>query len=153
MSELDRILDQMDRGWEGDAWHGPSVKRVLESITAELAVRHPIRSAHSIWEIVNHVASWNRIVRHRLIGDPIEPTPEVDWPPVWDKSEVAWKRTLENMDESRKLLRKTVEGLKDDQLNVQLPGEGYTNYVMLHGLVQHDLYHAGQIALLKKAVR
>jgi len=153
MSEVNRILDQMDRGWEGDAWHGPSVKGVLESITAELAVQHAIRSAHSIWEIVNHVAAWNRIARHRLIGDPIEPTPEVDWPPVWDKSEVAWKRTLENLVESRKLLRKTVEGLKDDQLNVQLPGEGYTNYVMLHGLVQHDLYHAGQIALLKKAAQ
>ncbi|HYL46788.1 MAG TPA: DinB family protein [Candidatus Limnocylindrales bacterium] len=153
MSEVDRILDQMDRAWEGDAWHGPSVKRVLDNITAELAVQHPVHSAHSIWEIVNHVASWNRIVRHRLIGDPIEPTPEVDWPPVWDKSEVAWKRTLENLDESRKLLRKTVDGMKEEQLNVQLPGEGYTNYVMLHGLVQHDLYHAGQIALLKKAVR
>jgi uncharacterized damage-inducible protein DinB len=153
MSEVDRLLDQMDRGWEGDAWHGPSVKRVLDNITAELAMQHPIRNAHSIWEIVNHVASWNRIVRHRLIGDPIEPTPEVDWPPVWDTSEVAWKRTLESLDESRKLLRKTVEELKDDQLNEQLPGEGYTNYVMLHGLIQHDLYHTGQIAVLKKAAR
>jgi uncharacterized damage-inducible protein DinB len=153
MSEIERILDQMDRAWEGDAWHGPSVKRVLENITAESATRHPIASAHSIWEIVHHIASWNRIVRHRLIGDHIEPTPEVDWPPVWDASEVAWKRALETMDENRKLLQKTMEGLKDDELNVQLPGEGYTNYVMLHGLVQHDLYHAGQIALLKKAIR
>lgn len=153
MSEVERILDQMDRAWEGDAWHGPSVKRVLENITAELASDHPIRSAHSIWEIIHHLGSWNRIVRHRLIGDPIEPTPEVDWPPVWDASEVAWKRSLEILDENRKLLRKTVEKLKDEQLNVQLPGEGYTNYVMLHGLVQHDLYHAGQIALLKKVVR
>lgn len=153
MSEVNRILDQMDRAWDGDAWHGPTVKRVLDNVTADLASQHPIRSAHSIWEIVNHVGSWNRIVRHRLISDPIEPTPEVDWPPVWDNSGVAWKRTLESLDESRMLLRKSVEALKDDQLNVQLLGEGYTNYVMLHGLVQHDLYHAGQIALLKKAVR
>lgn len=153
MSEVDRIRDQMDRAWEGDAWHGPSMKRVLDNVTAEMAAQHPIHNAHSIWELVNHIASWNRIVRHRLIGDPIEPTPEVDWPPVGDKSEVAWKRTLESMDENRKLLRKTVTGLKDDQLGVQLPGEGYTNYVMLHGLIQHDLYHAGQIAILKKAAR
>jgi len=153
MNEVERILDQMDRAWEGDAWHGPPVKRVLENVTAELAAQRPIHSAHSIWEIVNHVASWNRIVRHRLIGDPIEPTPEADWPPVWDVSDVAWKRTLETLDENRKLLLKTVEEMKDDQLNVQLPGEGYTNYVMLHGLIQHDLYHAGQIAILKKAVR
>jgi uncharacterized damage-inducible protein DinB len=153
MNELERILDQMDRAWEGDAWHGPPVKRVLENLTAELAGQRPIHSVHSIWEIVHHIASWNRIVRHRLIGDPIEPTREVDWPPVRDVSDVAWKRTLETLDENRELLRKTVEEMKDDQLNIQLPGEGYTNYVMLHGLVQHDLYHAGQIAILKKAVR
>lgn len=151
MAEVDRILNQMDRAWDGDSWHGPALKRVLENISAELAAQRPIRSAHSIWEIVNHIYSWNRIVRHRLIRDPIEPTPEVDWPPVWDKSEIAWKRSLEALDESHKLLGETVKELKDDELEVQLPGEGYTNYVMLHGVIQHDLYHAGQIAVLKKA--
>jgi uncharacterized damage-inducible protein DinB len=152
MSESRRILDQMDRAFSGDAWHGPSLMHVLEGIRAEDASKHAIRDAHSIWEIVHHIGAWNRIVRQRLDGEAVKVTPEQDWPPVWEVSEIAWKRALENLGESRAALRKVVATLRDDQLE-EKPVEGsVSRYTALHGVIQHDLYHAGQIAILKKAL-
>ena len=152
MSESRRILDQMDRAFSGDAWHGPSLMHVLEGIRAEDASKHAIRGAHSIWEIVHHIGAWNRIVRQRLEGEAVKVTAEQDWPPVWEVSEIAWKRALETLRESRAGLRKLVGSLGDDQLEEDLVGgSGVSRYAALHGVIQHDLYHAGQIAILKKA--
>lgn len=152
MSEVARILDQLDRGFAGEAWHGPALQELLDGVSAEDASKHPVSGAHSVWELVNHIAAWNLIVRHRVAGESVEVTPEMDWPPVWEISEVAWTRALDHVKESRDLLRGTIQQLRDEQLNQQVLGEKYSIYVMLHGLVQHDLYHAGQIAILKKGV-
>jgi len=154
MSEVERILDQMDRAFEGDAWHGPPVKTLIEGLTAEEASKHPIGGAHSIWELVHHITAWNTIVHEELGGASAQITPEVDWPPVWDATEVEWRRAVQKLYEARVRLRQTVEGLRDEQLD-ERPSQRTNNsrYVMLHGIVQHDLYHAGQIAVLKKAIR
>jgi uncharacterized damage-inducible protein DinB len=152
MSEVARILDQLDRGFAGEAWHGPALQELLDGMSAEDASKHPVSGAHSVWELVNHIAAWNLIVRHRVAGESVEVTPEMDWPPVWEISEVAWTRARDHLKESRDLLRGTIQQLRDEQLNQQVLGEKYSIYVMLHGLVQHDLYHAGQIAILKKGV-
>jgi uncharacterized damage-inducible protein DinB len=154
MSEIERILDQMDRAFEGDAWHGPPLRPMLDGLSAEDASKHPIQGAHSIWELVHHIAAWNTIVRDELLGASATVTPELDWPPVWEVSEVQWRRAMQNLVDARRRLRKTAEGLRDEQLD-ERPSKrtGNSRYLMLHGIVQHDLYHAGQIALLKKALR
>jgi uncharacterized damage-inducible protein DinB len=153
MSEIARILDQLDRAYSGEAWHGPSLLRLIEGVSAENASKHSIRGAHSIWELVNHIAAWNTIVQHELDGEVVEISAERDWPPVWEASEVAWMRSLETLAESRRRLRKAVEGLHDSQLDEKpVARSDNSRYLMLHGLVQHDLYHAGQIAVLKKAL-
>ncbi|MGB0035073.1 MAG: DinB family protein [Candidatus Acidiferrales bacterium] len=152
MSEIRRILDQMDRAFSGEAWHGPSLMQLLEGVDAESAATRPIGKAHSIWELVNHVTAWNNIVQHRLSGEKVDVTPEMDWPGVWEVNEVGWERSLENLKECRAKLRRAVELLRDDQLDDRVPGDKESFYVLLHGLVQHDLYHAGQIAILKKAL-
>jgi uncharacterized damage-inducible protein DinB len=152
MSEIHRILDQMDRAFSGDAWHGPSLMTVLDGISAEDASKHPIHGAHSIWELVHHIGSWNTISQHRLAGEDVKVTPERDWPPVWEVSETAWKRALEDLVESRGRLRESVKGFSDERLETKATGPDYTCYVVLQGVVQHDLYHAGQIVMLKKAL-
>ena len=142
----------MDRAFSGDAWHGPSVSSLLDGISAEDAARHPIAPAHSIWELLHHLRAWNAIVQRRLKNEAVEVTSEMDWPPVLETSEVAWKRALEDFRESRERLRAVVENFPADRL-AETPGNSKDSaYVMLHGLVQHDLYHAGQIAILKKAL-
>ncbi|HYL68209.1 MAG TPA: DinB family protein [Candidatus Limnocylindria bacterium] len=152
MSEINRILDQLDRAYSGEAWHGPSLRNLLEGISAEDASQHSIHNAHSIWELVNHVAAWHVIVARRLAGESPEVTQEMDWPPVWEASEVSWIRTLEHLAESYKRVRQTAAKLRDDQLDQKLTAKGDSFYMTLHGLIQHDLYHAGQIAILKKAL-
>jgi uncharacterized damage-inducible protein DinB len=151
-NEIRRILDQMDRAFSGDAWHGPPLLALLEGLSAEDASKHPVKSAHSIWELVHHIGAWNTIVHRRLEGQVVEVTTEQDWPPVWEVSDVAWNRAMENLKESRGRLREFVEGLRDDQLEETVGKNGTSRYVILHGIVQHDLYHGGQIAILKKAL-
>jgi len=153
--EIDRILDQMDRAFSGDAWHGPSLMSLLEGISAEDASKHAVHGAHSVWELVHHMASWYTILQHRLRGETVDVTTERDWPPVWEVSEAAWKRALESLSESRARLRTVVAGMQDDQLDLldqKTSGPNTSRYVVLHGVIQHDLYHAGQIAILKKAL-
>ena len=152
MSEINRILDQMDRAFSGEAWHGPDLTQLLNGISSEDASRHPVPGAHSIWELVNHIAAWNTIVQQKSKGEPVEVTTELDWPPVWEVSDVSWKRSLATLVENRTRLRNHVKTVRDGQLDERVQRENYSQYVLLHGSVQHDLYHAGQIAVLKKAL-
>ena len=155
MSEIDRILDQMDRAFSGEAWHGPSLMNTLDGLSAEDASKHAIRGAHSIWELVHHLGSWNGIVLHRLRGEDVEVTAERDWPPVWEVSETSWRRAVENLAESQLRLRTFAASIEDDLLDrkdQKTTGASTSRYIVLHGLIQHTLYHAGQIAILRKAL-
>ena len=69
MTEIERILDQLKRAYEGDAWHGPSVREALAGVTAQQAHARPLTNAHSIWELVHHIAVWENVGRRRLEGD------------------------------------------------------------------------------------
>ncbi len=152
MSEVKRIEDQLRRAMEGEAWHGPSLREILEGVTAEQAARRSISAAHSIWEIVLHITVWESVVRRRLAGEVIvELPPEQDWPRPRDGGEAAWKQALADLVRGNQMLRQAILGLSEERLRETVPGKDYSVYFMLHGLVQHDLYHAGQIALLKKA--
>ncbi len=151
MTESQRIAEQLKLAFEGPAWHGPAVMQILAGVTAEGAAQKPLRAAHSIWEIVLHIAVWEDVARRRTLGEKAEPTDEEDWPAVADPSEVAWKTALQALEAGHRRLRATVEALEEARLSQEVTGRGYSLYVMLHGVVQHDLYHAGQIAILKKA--
>jgi uncharacterized damage-inducible protein DinB len=152
MSEIQRIEDQLRRAFEGHAWHGPAVRELLADVTATQAAARPLSGAHSIWEIALHIATWERVVRQRMQGETIvDLPPEQDWPPVRDASEAAWRRAIEELERANHDLRETIAQANEARLNETVAGKDHTVYVMLHGLIQHDLYHAGQIAILKKA--
>jgi uncharacterized damage-inducible protein DinB len=151
MEEVNRIDDQLKRAFEGHAWHGPSMLEVLADVTAERAAAKPLSGAHSTWEIVLHVTAWHAGVRRRLEGERVELSPEEDWPPVTDTSDTAWRQALAALQQTHTELRSTVSRLADSRLPEKVAGKDHSVYVMLHGLIQHNLYHAGQVALLKKA--
>lgn len=156
MTEIERISDQFRRAFDGNAWHGPSVMALLEGVTAAQAAARPIPSAHSIWQLVSHIAAWERACLRRLNGDPAQLTDEEDWPAVSDTSEPAWQNTKNELVATHQQLLDKIAELDDSRLNEPIisdPSTTYSSvYVTLHGGVQHDLYHAGQIAILKKAV-
>ena len=148
--EVHRIEDQLQRAFEGGAWHGPSVLEVLEGVTAAKAAARPVAGAHSIWEMVLHIAAWKGAVRRRLQGEPVELTDAEDWPAVRDTDEAAWAAAQEKLRSGHQALRRAIAKLSDARLKEEVPGKDYTHYHLAHGVIQHDLYHAGQIALLRK---
>jgi uncharacterized damage-inducible protein DinB len=152
MNEAERLADQLRRAYEGGAWHGPSVTEVLRGVTAAQAAQRPVAHAHTIWEVVHHIAAWEVFVRRRLAGEVIGEVPsEEDWPPVADATEKAWREALDSLRRSNQQLREAVARFAPSRLNEIVPGKDYSFYVMLHGVAQHATYHAGQISLLNKA--
>jgi uncharacterized damage-inducible protein DinB len=153
MREIERIADQLKRAHEGGAWHGPSLKELLKDVSAEQAAARPVAGVHSIWELVLHIEAWERAALRRLGGHPAQIyNTEEDWPQVSGADEGEWRQTKEKLAETNESLRETVLLLEDERLDAPILPEMSTAYVTLHGVVQHTLYHAGQIALLKKAL-
>jgi len=151
MSEIERITDQLRRAFEGDAWHGPSVREVLEGVTPEMAARRVIPEAHTIWEIVLHIAAWEAFVRRHLEGETLKGFTGVeDWPEVYDASPGAWRRAIDLLVQGHLALNQAFTRFPEARLNETVPDKQFPFYVLIHGAIQHDIYHAGQIALLKK---
>jgi uncharacterized damage-inducible protein DinB len=155
-TEVERIRDQFLRAFDGEAWHGPSVMHLLNGITAQQAASHPVPGAHSIWELTLHIAAWKDACRRRLEGDPAQLSDAEDWQPINDTSEAAWEDAKRSLIDSHRELIHAISNLDESRLNepiIKDPHIPFSSvYVTLHGGVQHDLYHAGQIAMLKKAL-
>jgi uncharacterized damage-inducible protein DinB len=154
MSETARLADQIRRAFDGEAWHGDSLIEILEGVDAATAADHPIKNAHSIWELVLHITAWDGAVLKRTGGTAVQLSGEQNFPPVKDTSEAAWRQAVENAKHTHNDLVQAVAAFPDARLAEQVPGktESYYNFFyMFSGIVQHELYHAGQIALLKKA--
>ena len=154
MTEIERILDQLKRAYEGNAWHGPAVLEALSGVTAEQAHARPLGNAHSIWELVQHIAVWEDVGRRRLSGDraPIAISSPEDWPSPEDTSEAAWEKAKAALDRGHQALVEAIARTPETRLDEPIFEGMSTVYVTLHGVIQHDLYHAGQISMLKKAV-
>jgi uncharacterized damage-inducible protein DinB len=156
MSESARLADQIRRSFDGEAWHGDSLNQILEGVIAKQAAAHPIPDAHSIWELILHIAAWDGAVLRRTRGSAVTLTDAENFPPVHDINEAAWKRAVDYARSVHKDLVNEVSKFPDSRLQDQVPGktEKYYNFFyMFSGIVQHELYHAGQIALLKKAAK
>ena len=151
MTETERIVDQLKRGFLGEAWHGPAVMEILEGVTAEQATARPFDGGHSIWELALHIEAWVRACRRRLQGDRAQLTDVEDWPAVTGSDERAWKQVRESIKQAHDELGSAILLLDEVRLDQPIIEGMSSVYVTLHGVIQHSLYHAGQIAILKKA--
>ena len=157
MSEIDRIVDQFEREHDGDPWHGSPLSAILRDITAADAARRPLPGAHSVWELVLHITAWKNEVRRRLSGAAAALPEEGDWPEVGDPTEQRWDAAKSRLGAAHRQLLTDIRAMPESRLHEATndprhrpTGAGVSVYQLLHGLVQHDTYHAGQIALLKK---
>ncbi|MGA9641833.1 MAG: DinB family protein [Terriglobales bacterium] len=153
MAETGRIADQLRRAFYGGAWHGDSLFEILTGVTAAQAAARPIKNAHSIWELVLHIAAWDGAVQRRMTGVAVQVSDAENFPPVTDTSEAAWGKTLEEVRRVHDELTAAVTHFPEASLLKPVPGKKGAHYTfgyMLDGLAQHELYHAGQISLLKK---
>jgi len=157
MTIKDRIRDQLERAHDGDPWCGPSLMSVLGGVSAEQAARRVPGVAHSIWEIVLHVSAWQGVVARRIVGEPVAAPSEGDWPVVHHTSDSSWREALGLLRETHRRLGEALDSLDESRLDQRIGdsrdpamGTGMTVYANLHGIAQHAMYHAGQIALLYK---
>jgi uncharacterized damage-inducible protein DinB len=151
MSEAARIAEQLRNAFEGNAWHGPALLELLADVDPATAASHPLPETHSIWELVLHIAAWDNAVNRRIVEDKaLQLKSSQNFPPVKDKSSAAWKKAIVHLKQTHAALVKTAAGLSEKRLGDRVPGKKYNIRFMLDGVVQHELYHAGQIAILKK---
>jgi uncharacterized damage-inducible protein DinB len=153
MSESAHIADELRRAFDGEAWHGDPLFKILTGVTAAQAAAHPIPDAHSIWELVLHIAAWDDAVRRRMGGVAVKLSAGKNFPPVTDTSEAAWQKALAYVAATHEQLIAGVEKFPKASWDKQVSGKSGAHYnfrFMLHGVAQHEAYHAGQIALLKK---
>lgn len=151
MTETERILNTYDRVMHGDAWHSYPIWQVLESISAECAAHRPITNAHTIWEIVLHMIFWEGVATRRLGGQRAGLDEALNFPAPPAPSEANWRTTLEQFRGSNQEFRSALQKLDAARLDEMSAAGKRSFYDEAHGLIQHNVYHAGQIALLKKS--
>ncbi|MBZ5538950.1 MAG: DinB family protein [Acidobacteriia bacterium] len=152
VSEAADFAAQLRAIHEGDAWHGPALRELLSGLSPAQAASRPFAQAHSIWEIVLHIAAWENVFRRRLAGAALHQPEEGDFPPIANLTPAAWEESLAHLEGVHEELQRAVAALPESALEQIVPGRPYTVRFMLQSAVRHHVYHAGQIALLKKAL-
>lgn len=154
MSEVKRIISLLKEIYYGPAWHGPAIKELLKGVTAKKALAKPVKGFHSIWEVVLHLTTWTEVAEKRVKGEKVQQvTSEKDWPFYSNKTEKAWKKALENLDFHQKKLLQSLKKTKDAKLSEKVQRSGSRLDTLLYGTINHEMYHAGQIGVLKKLMQ
>jgi uncharacterized damage-inducible protein DinB len=153
MTHLEFLSSHIGEAITGPVWHAQSLDELLADVTAEEAGTRPIPDAHSIAELVAHMGVWAAEAERRLSGATGSPSEAENFPQVDTSSDAAWQAVLQQLREQHKSLERATQKIDEVLLHVKLPNRRHTRAVMLHGVVEHDAYHAGQIALLKKLIR
>ena len=153
MSEISFIVNQLKIAFDGEPWHGPAVMEILEGVDGKTAASRPINHAHSIWELVIHLAGWEHVVCQRLQGQIATLNDAQNFGHLDSTTEQSWQSALAILRQNHAQLIKLVSALPEARLTDRVPGKDYDVRFMLYGAVQHAAYHAGQIAILKRARR
>lgn len=148
------LLDLIDQAFDHKAWHGTNLRGSIRGLRAEDAAWRPGPGRHNIWETVVHAAYWKYIVRRRILSEArgsfsLEGS---NWfvRPSSKPSEEEWKKDVKLLIEAHRSMRAAISGLTDAELKVKPKGSKVSNVDLIAGIASHDLYHAGQIQLLKR---
>ncbi|MFP6598617.1 MAG: DinB family protein, partial [Candidatus Hydrogenedentota bacterium] len=118
----------------------------------ETARTRSVANTHSIWEIAAHMVAWQEYTIRVMDGQDSTFLDDAhDWPDVKDKSDDEWILLVEKLAEGSRLIAEKLESWEDEKLRETVQGRDFPFKVLLHGIAQHNIYHSGQIALLKKA--
>lgn len=149
------LLQMLDQAFKAPSWHGTPLWGTLRGVDWRDALRRPGRGRHNIWELVLHTAYWKYIVRRRLKHDPELQFPRLgsNWLPLPAKPGAAdWGRDLALLKEQHRLLRTTIARFPEAQLPRRAWKSRWSNVANIYGIASHDLYHAGQIQLVKRLI-
>ena len=150
MDQTQRIADAYRAATIKGAWYGPSLAELLAQIPAKLATTSPLPGAHSIAELLQHLLLWNERIRNTSETTPLPPwVQEKDWA----ERPIPWSELVLRWSQSRELLEEKIRNFPVADLAKQVPGRNYPYETMLHGIVEHTIYHSGQIAMVLSMLR
>lgn len=147
MRPVERLMDELNASFDGAARFGQSLRTALDGVTEEQARAHPLPNAHSILEIVVHAGSWMDMTSRRMRREAIEATTVEDWSDVTTHS---LARATEELHHAHSRLLDALARTRPEELDLPLTGTSQTVRQALETIIQHNIYHAGQIALLQK---
>jgi uncharacterized damage-inducible protein DinB len=152
-AEMDLLLFLIDQSYEKKAWHGPNLRGSIRGVDHETATWRPGPQRHNIWEIVVHAAYWKYVVRRRLLGEkrgsfPLEGSNWFVRPETVTKE--AWRDDVALLEEMHRTMRAEIAALKPEDLLKKPASSKVSNAALIAGIASHDVYHAGQIQLLKR---
>lgn len=155
--EIDLLLSLLDQAYDRRSWHGTNLRGSLRGVSAAEAARRPGPGRHNIWEVVVHAAYWKYAVWRRLTGERRGsfPLKGSNWfvRPAGTGDEPAWRADVGLLERMHRQLREAVAALPANHVSRALPASPFTVGALVSGAAAHDLYHAGQIQLLKKLTR
>jgi hypothetical protein len=157
-NELAIILDLTDQAFDHNAWHGTNLRGSIRGLNPEQISWRPAKGKHNIWELTLHAAYWKYIVRRRLLNEekgsfPLKGSNFFERPVQEFSDKKAWEKDVKLLVETHRSLRAAIANLKPQDLNYTPPQSRVSNLKMLNGIAAHDLYHAGQIQLIKRLYR
>lgn len=156
-SEMKILLQAIEEGYSKKAWHGTNLRGSIRGLAAKDALWRPGKNRHNIWEIVVHCAYWKYIVRRRILEEkrgsfPVEGS---NWfiRPIGRIDEKEWKQDIKLLDDMHKLLVTAIKTIKSSNLSNKPHGSKVDNRAIITGIAMHDVYHAGQIQVIKRMMR
>ena len=153
---IQHVIKLLQETFEGDPWHGRSLKALLSEVTPEMALKKPNPQSHSITELVYHIVTWREFTISRLQpeeGKDSNYFESIDWRPLDLGKTQTWEQGLQLLEQSRQRILAVLEEFNDSILRETVAERKYKFKVLLYGLVQHEAYHAGQIAYAMKLLR
>jgi uncharacterized damage-inducible protein DinB len=151
MNSVGHLSELFTKTYEGQAWHGPSLMAIIAEITPQQANHQPGHRLHTITELVHHAAYWMKAVRRWITGHEFIPEQADSWGPQGSDAELAWDNAKKSLATEYQELKKAIDAFPEEKLQSLAHEEsGLTYYTLINGAIHHNLYHAGQISLLKK---
>ena len=152
-SDLRQLLFLIDTAYDHVSWHGPNLRGSLRGMTPPLAAWRPSVERHNIWELIVHAAYWKYVAWRRLTGAkrgsfPLAGSNFITRPA--SETKTALQADLDLLDEMHRTLRAAAAAVPAAELDRGSAQRGITKRALLTGVAAHDLYHAGQIQLLKR---
>lgn len=150
MKETQRIQKLFEDLYKGDPWLDVTLAGTLSKITAVQAAQKPNPEWNSIWEITNHLINWRENVLKRVKGNVVTTPGNNYFTYIIDTSEFAWQQTLRRLHDSQEAWVELLNKQHEDDLDKMYPANNHTYADHIHGIIQHDAYHLGQIVMIAK---
>ena len=150
MKEITRIRKLLEESYNGDPWLDVNLVDTLKKISAAVAAKKIHPQLNTIWEIVDHMIAWRQNVLERVKGNALQSPGDNYFRPVEDQSEIAWQDTMQVLKATQQEWLQFLEASDDALLEKIYAGYNSSYYKHIQGIIQHDVYHLGQIVLLAK---